>query len=559
MQITNYGQRNMVIRGPARPYGLPQTPRTRSASPKAQSAAADFVQRISDLRQEYGRLRELVDEAGLASVRSRAGMALSASPITGLDPDGSNARLSSSREINPTPTSVSDRAPTVLRWTPTGEAAGLGSSKMTVGGTYTGSTDSSWKIQINGSVNLDGNRGKLKYSVYKDDVFQSSAIITNADYDTGASLSIGEGLEIAFGPGTLRTDEYFSFQTSASVGTDLDPTKAFNGTGGDDPGLAADTPVTDGGFQLNGVEISVAASDSLNDVLDRINASDAKVTASFDAATDTVQLTSTEAGTTAISIAGDTSGLVAALRLDDATTVAGVAADRSRTIDEVGGLAGVSSGTFSINGVDISIDTSVDSLDDVLTRINSSEAGVKATYSDRSGTLKLVSTGSADLTVDGDGTGLLDRMKVAAGTYKGVQRKGISAHKAAAITEAMVSVVTELNDIFAKLSGAAQVSGIGSARNSLQRGLQRLTGQSGRTQVGLRFDYGGDGPLVDFDDAAQRRFRSALSGNAKGVASFLEGKGTKDGLFDVLDDQLKAASSALASELGSGILLSARA
>jgi hypothetical protein len=561
MYITDLGARNMVFRSHQARYGQ-STQRSSSKQPagRSQAVASAFATRIGELKAEFANLKDLVAEAKLGSTRSKAGFARSDAPISGLNPDSIASHIRSTEEINTTPTSVSDRAPAVQRWTLTGWQAGNSTSQASIGGTYTGSTDSRFQVYTRTNVNMDGSSGRLSFKVLKDSVEVASYRIDNVDYDNGTELDIGDGLSVSFSGGQIRSGESFFFDASTSVGTDLDPTKAFNGTGADDPGLSPDAQIVDGSVKINGVEVQVNAADSLDDFMARVNSSAAGVEASFDATTDTITFSRTDAGSEDITFTDDSSGVVAALKLDSATTTPGQEADRQRTMDEVTALAGITTGTLTINGVDIAIDTSVDTLDDVLNRINSSDAGVQASYSDTTGALSIANqTTSADLVVGGDSSGLLSRFNVAEGTYASTRRRGISADKAQALTEAMTRVVTELNDIYAKLGGSDAVGTVGSTQNTLRRNLQSFVGASGRTQLGMRFQFSGEGPVVDFDEAAQRKFRAALSSNGSGVEGFLEGKGTKDGLLDILEQQMGAAESALAAEFGSGILVSASA
>lgn len=561
MYITNLGSRNMVFRTNSARYGQStQSPSAKQPAGRSQAVASEFASRISELKTEFAHLKELVAEAKLGSTRSKAGFVRSDSPLSGLNPNSTASQIRSTEEINTSPTSISDRAPAVQRWTLSGWQAGNSTSQATITGSYTGSTDSRFQVYTRTNVNMNGSTGRLNFKVFKDGAEVAYYNIDNVDYDNGTELDIGDGLSVSFSGGQIRSGESFFFDASASVGTDLDPTKAFNGTGADDPGLSPDTPITDGSVKINGVEVQVNASDSLDDFMARVNGSGAGVEASFDAATDTITFARTDDGTGDITFTDDTSGIVSALKLDTATTTPGQESDRQRAMDEVTALAGISTGTLTINGVDIAIDTSVDTLDDVLDRINTSDAGVKATYSDSTGHLSIASTSTAsNLVVGGDSSGLLSRFNVAEGTYASTRRRGISADKAQALTEAMTAVVTELNDIYAKLGGSEGVGTVGSTQNTLRRNLQSFVGASGRTQLGMRFQFSGDGPVVDFDEAAQRKFRSALSSNGAGVEGFLEGKGTKDGLLDILEQQMGAAESALAAEFGSGILVSAAA
>ncbi len=56
-------------------------------------------------------------------------------------------------------------------------------------------------------------------------------------------------------------------------------------------------------------------------------------------------------------------------------------------IDSVSELSGISTGSFSINGVDLQIDTSSESLEDIINKINAADAGVKASFDFEEGTV----------------------------------------------------------------------------------------------------------------------------------------------------------------------------
>ena len=79
--------------------------------------------------------------------------------------------------------------------------------------------------------------------------------------------------------------------------------------------------VTAGSFTLNGTAISVAANDTIDAVVARINASVSGVTAIVSA--DRVILTTKANSEDPITLAGDTSGFFAATKLASATTTAG--------------------------------------------------------------------------------------------------------------------------------------------------------------------------------------------------------------------------------------------
>ena len=249
-------------------------------------------------------------------------------------------------------------------------------------------------------------------------------------------------------------------------------------------------PDATGTIDINGFQISyTAATDSLNDIIQRINSSSAGVTASYDTGTDKLLLTSDTNGPAAItysnvtgnfmealnfvdavaapiatevagtdlvsltdvvnlingaamgvtaSVVNDSDGRPNLLQLTSASTIQlGSAGDSSNflavthvlesppgsTRTSVRNLGTVnttkvlqdarlqtalsaSTGAFKINGVSLTYDETTDSLNNVITRINESAAGVTATYDVQTDTLVLTSndTGSVGIALE-DTTG----------------------------------------------------------------------------------------------------------------------------------------------------------
>lgn len=104
--------------------------------------------------------------------------------------------------------------------------------------------------------------------------------------------------------------------SQGSRGAGVNPANPFNGTGASDPLFDPGQAVTAGSFQVNGISITVQANDTIYKVLDKITSSFAGVTATFDPVTETVNLISKTNGAPAITLAGDTSGFLAAVKLD---------------------------------------------------------------------------------------------------------------------------------------------------------------------------------------------------------------------------------------------------
>jgi flagellar hook-associated protein 2 len=167
--------------------------------------------------------------------------------------------------------------------------------------------------------------------------------------------------------------------------------------------------VTAGFFTINGVQISVnPTSDTLNAVINRINRSGAGVTASYDAATDTLVLTSSNP--IALGSPNDTSNFLQVTSLLGAPQTFDGRKYVLQSTAHLGRLRGNvplqndnlrfaltrTTGSFTINGVTITYDASVDSLNAIIQRINQSVPDVQAYYDPIADRVVLVSktTGS---------------------------------------------------------------------------------------------------------------------------------------------------------------------
>jgi flagellar hook-associated protein 2 len=186
------------------------------------------------------------------------------------------------------------------------------------------------------------------------------------------------------------------------------------------------TAVTAGTFTVNGQAVTIALTDSLQDVFDKITAADPTVTASYDESTDGITLTQAS-GELVLGAANDTSNFLATMKLANSggsavTSLArlGTLAPTS-TLDSAGlaaDLGGVSSsGSFTVNGVAISFDLTTDSLTNVINRINSSTAGVTAAYDSANDRLVLTNKSTGDTGIGlSDSTGLLGALGLTTAT-----------------------------------------------------------------------------------------------------------------------------------------------
>lgn len=148
------------------------------------------------------------------------------------------------------------------------------------------------------------------------------------------------------------------------------------------------TAVTAGTFTVNGKQVTVESTDTLGGVFDKIAAATGNtVTAAYSKDSDRITLSS--ASPIILGSATDTSNFLQVAKLygNNATSIGSTselgAVKLSGTLADANfatALTGGSSGSFKINGVTIAYDTTTDSVSGLLDRINTSTAGVLASY-----------------------------------------------------------------------------------------------------------------------------------------------------------------------------------
>lgn len=194
--------------------------------------------------------------------------------------------------------------------------------------------------------------------------------------------------------------------------------------------LPVSQAVTAGTFTVNGQQVTVALTDSLQDVFDAIStATSGNVTASYDHTTDRITLTS-GSGNVVLGAANDTSNFLRAMKLGNngtstvtsSATLGSVKTSATLAAANLGtaitAVDGSGNGTFSINGVDIDYNVNTDTLSGVIKRINDSDAGVTASYDAVNDRLLLTNdvTGDLGISVSETGAGLLGALGLTSGT-----------------------------------------------------------------------------------------------------------------------------------------------
>lgn len=461
-------------------------------------------------------LSELDELLTRAQVRSSAGIAtaLSRSPL-GLSMAGTQTRLASTDEVNVATTSYTPFGPVFA-------GSGLSTALPEITGVYDGSNGDDL---LEFKVTRTGVRGqsRIDVRVYDSEGDELDYFRIRRGHPLDREYQLSNGLIFTLGSGTLVKDDVFYMNVYQDTPSFADPDKPFDGTHDDRPNFDHDVSVTSGSFDLNGVTIAVNASDTINTVLDRIENSAAEVDAVYDSGSDSILLTHRSIGSQHdIVLANDTSGFVAATKLTGSATP-GLDRDIDRAMGSVARFAAVNTGSITINGNGISIDPTTDSLSDLIDRINSANVGVTASLIHDGQRLLLKSnTAGASLSVDDNGTGLLDALGIAEKTYRARTRNGFARAQSYQIADRVERTAGLINEIFDPGNNPTRDAlALTDLRSGIVAAL-RGTAPDGDSGLGVRFSL--DAPV-------RRNFitvdRGALTGhqqrNVAAISQFLHG------------------------------------
>jgi flagellar hook-associated protein 2 len=177
--------------------------------------------------------------------------------------------------------------------------------------------------------------------------------------------------------------------------------------------LPTATPITAGTFTVNGQPVTIALTDSLQDVFDKIyTATGGAVTASYVPGSDKIKLTNTNPANTSEIVLGavnDSSNFLQATQLANNGTTTVISANplgavgldvplaQANLSSSITAVDGSGNGSFTINGVSIAYNINTDSLATVMSRINASSAGVTASYNPATNNVILANNSTGDI------------------------------------------------------------------------------------------------------------------------------------------------------------------
>lgn len=239
----------------------------------------------------------------------------------------------------------------------------------------------------------------------KDATLFDSRTATSSDASV-ATASVSKGAaqgSYVFNITQLATASKISGTTD--VGKRLSDTNDVTGVTLSSAGFPA--TITAGTFTVNGRQVTVATSDTLDAVFTKIaTATNNTVTGSYDPATDKISLTGS--GEVVLGSATDTSNFLQATRLYNNGTGTVSSASALGSVRQTAVLSsanfstavtdgGSGAGQFKINGVAISFNAGTDTVNDVVNRINLSTAGVTANYDALNDRFVLTSKATGDI------------------------------------------------------------------------------------------------------------------------------------------------------------------
>lgn len=352
----------------------------------------------------------------------------------------------------------------------------------------------------------------------------SSDLKLQSAYRTMKGTSSNAAVSMSVGAGALAStnilDSVTKLATSTRVssatpaGKHADPAALLSANG-------MRTPVTTGTFSLNGTSFTIDGTDTLDSVLAKINGQTGTtgVEASYNPLTDNLVLRNADAGDKdliALGASGDTSNFLAAANLSGSyqdtssgrtVVTSGVhlgALDAAKKIGDLNLDVPVASGDFMINGVSIAVDATLDTLGDVVTRINESAAGVTATYSAFTDKLEIVNkaTGATAINFAAGTSNFLDAFHL--------DPPAVVYGDASALISNTATPLSSLNTTVPSVNGTVRVIGRVGSRNITINAGSTIT----QAVAAINAQTANTGVVASFNPATGKfRFQSNLAGD----------------------------------------------
>jgi flagellar hook-associated protein 2 len=317
------------------------------------------------------------------------------------------------------------------------------------------------------------------YGTIKSTLFSLNSAINDLTYNSSFTGRIATSTDDKITTGTAQngsstgayviqvdalatTTNAISTALNFAAGIVGDGTKAtLTGSGIVDAGVDRNVPLNrTGSFTVNNQRIDVAATDTINTVLNKISASSAGVTATIDGSGHVVLTQKSVGATPTVTLGTDSSGFLAQVGLDTTTLVAGTDQAQKQTLDAAFGAGTITAGYFSINGTYFAVDPTKDTVDSLVSKINSSTtAGVVAFYDSTTKKLAITNQASGSKTIT-LGTSATDSSNF-------LSKVGLDASSVHAGTDAQVSVngisVTPTNNVVTFNGNKFTINGKGTA------------------------------------------------------------------------------------------------
>ena len=267
--------------------------------------------------------------------------------------------------------------------------------------------DNRERSSIYGSLKTELSVLQGKLTTLSDADFFGSRSVTASAAET-VSAQVSENATV--GTYSVNVSQMASASTltgSSNLGSSLNSTSDVSGL--TLSSAAFPSPVTAGTITINGAQVTISTTDSLQTVFDNINsATGGAVSGSYAPGTDLISLSSSSE--IVLGSTTDTSNFFTAARLFNNGTGTVSSSSSLGSVNQTSVLSGGNfttaindggsgAGQFTINGVAINFDVSSDSLENVISRINSSGAEVFASYDTVNDQITLTNKKTGDLGV----------------------------------------------------------------------------------------------------------------------------------------------------------------